>query len=1232
MPVSRSITPPLTIRLFGPFEVRLHGQPLRPLRTRKGEWLFALLTLRHDQPVDRSWLAGTLWPNSGSREGSDNLRRTLTDLRQALGPEAERLQSPTAHTLRLCLNGADVDLLAFDRAVARGGIHPPDGAYPERSEVALASLEQAVSLYRGSLVEGCYEEWVLAERRAREEAYLAALETLARAATCRGDRAAAERYLRLAVAADPLRENAQRALMEVLAARGNYAAALLCYRELRLHLQRQLNAAPDPETTALFQYLRDRAHGQDGRRAAASRESLTPTQPATQSLPSGTLGGSSRLSNLPVPPTPLIGRENEVAAARELLLRAEVRLVTLTGAPGIGKTRLGLAVAAGLVDDFEDGLFFVDLAPLRDPALVSSAIAHSLGVREIAGTPLLESLKAYLRQKQALLLLDNFEHLLAAAPLAAELLAGGAPLKVLVTSRAALHLRGEKEFPVPPLALPPKVDGKWLIVDGPARVVSSARSTINHQPSTISQYAAVELFIQRALDARPNLALSEENAWAVAAICGRLDGLPLAIELAAARMRLFSPTALLSRLDRRLALLTGGPRDLPARHQTLSDAIAWSYDLLPPSCQRLFRRLAVFVGGFTMEAAEAVCSDFAQLLDGVSTLLDKNLLREVEDRRGELRFRMLETIRDYGLECLVASGEEEAARQQHAEFFLALAEEAEPELWRDAGWLDRLESEHDNFRAALDWCFQAVDSGQWIVDSPTGSGSRTNPPLSELTTDHYPLTTAAEMGLRLAGALHWFWLIRGHFAEARGRLEAALAANPAVGASVRGKALCAAAQIAGCMGDHGQARAWGEESLALCRETEDRTGMAWSLLAVGGGLIQPGGAGQTPEPEQALSLFQEIGDQRGTALALYLAGQALAPDERGIARLEESLALCRSRGYRWLSSYPLESLGWDAVVWRGQPERARAAFEESLTIRREYGDRAALMHTLLGLSSVVGDAARATALVEESLVLARESGNKVIASYVIGGAGNHFFHRGQYERATAHLEESIAVAREVGQSTRRSFLLLAEMAQALGEDQKARALRAEARAGFEEYLAVHHERGNQHEIASALNELASIVREQGDHEGAWALLRKSLTIFRELGIQPGVARALASMEQLARAQGDYGAARALLEEGLPIWREMDDQYSMLKGLEGWAAVAVALGQPEGAARLFGTTERFREAFWLPLPPAERAERDRAIAAVRAALGEEDFAAAWAEGQAMQLKQAVAEALGHRRTG
>jgi len=666
----------------------------------------------------------------------------------------------------------------------------------------------------------------------------------------------------------------------------------------------------------------------------------------------------NRPNNLPLQPTPLIGRERELAELGKLLASEQVRLLTLTGAGGTGKTRLGLQVASELLDDYPGGVWFVDLATLTDAALVPSAIAQTLRLREAPGKTVVDTLCDYLADKQILMVLDNFEQVMDASEAVTALVKRAPRTNVLVTSRAKLNIYGEHEYEVPPLALPDA--GSSRPGGHPAHLPPLPR---------LMQYEAVALFVERAQAAKAAVGVNNDNAPAVAEICIRLDGLPLAIELAAPRVRVLPPQALLARLSGSLSgslrLLTGGARDLSSRQHTLRGTIDWSYNLLSDEEKQLFARMAVFQGSCTLQSLDVVCNYDGNLqidvLDGAQSLLDKSLLRQREGHDGEPCFRMLGIIQEYAREKLAEvdssnGGQEEELRREHALYYMRLAEEAEPHL---AGaerqkWLDKLEEEHDNIRAALLWA----------------------------TTQGLP---AVEIGLRIGAAIGRFWHLRGYYSEGREQLsellelakvaeerEADNARSQTMTEGVDGqwslevykaRALQWAGHLATLQGDNTSARSLLEEALSIQRELGEKEGMAYSLIGLGTVAFEQGEHALARSLfEESLALRREVGDKQGSAISLNNLG--VVAKEQGdypLARalLEESLSIARELGEKLGVGYALGNL---ALMDQEQEDyaTARALYEESLALFRELGNKWAIAMALAGLGGVqVGSAADA---------------------------------------------------------------------------------------------------------------------------------------------------------------------------------------------------------------------------------------------------------------------------------
>jgi predicted ATPase/class 3 adenylate cyclase/Tfp pilus assembly protein PilF len=855
-------------------------------------------------------------------------------------------------------------------------------------------------------------------------------------------------------------------------------------------------------------------------------EGLPADFPALKSL-------SIKPNNLPLQLSSFIGREQEMAEVKRLL--GATRLLTLTGTGGAGKTRLALQVTADLLEEYAEGVWLVELAALTEGNLLPQAVADALHMREEPNRPLMATLVEHLRPRRVLLLLDNCEHLVeACARLAEGLLQSCPKLKILATSREPLGIAGELTWRVPSLPVP-----------DPERLPRGETERL----AAIAPYEGVRLFLERAFFHQPRFTVTEGNAAAVAEVCHRLDGIPLAIELAAARVKALPVEKIAERLDDRFRLLTGGSRTTLPRQQTLQALIDWSYDLLSAAERALLLRLSVFAGGWTLEAAEFVCTgedekgtlvaggppeteapgdgsrppigsgpsaEAWEVLDLLTSLVEKSLV-QYEEREGDGRYRLLETIRQYANEKLRCSVEAEPVRQRHHDYYLQLAEEAEPHLQgpEQAAWLRRLEREHDNLRAALD---------------------------GSLASGH------AEAGLRLAAALWPFWRIRVHWAEGRERL-AALLALPETGepTAVWARVLRGAGVLAYLQADFAAARSFFEQSRDLSQALGDRSGVAAAINNLGNVACEYG------EYSTARSLFEES-----------LAIRRELEDPVGIASC-------------------LNNLG-NVALELGDYPAARAFQEQSLEIQRRIGDPydIALSLNNLGLvASDLGDYDTAQALLEESLELRRQLEDKAGITAVLNNLGNIALDRGDPATARALHEQSLAMRRESSDK--------------LG-------------------------------VAVSLYNLGGVVLRQKEYAAARTFFEESLALARELGQRVHEADALRRLGDAFRLEGEHGNARALYVQSLTIWRELDDPGGIAATLEAAAKLAEGEGRPEQSARLCGAASCLRETHQAPLKLTARAEYDTCVSAARAALGEDAFAGAWAEGQAMSIEEVIRYAL------
>src|SRR5215218_2178813 len=929
--------------LLGGFRVSVGSRTIDedPWRLRKAAALVKLVALGEGYRLHREQAMEALWPDLGLRAASNNLRQALHVARRTLCSDpqiASRYLSLRGEQLALCPEGRVwVDVGAFEQAadIARRSRDP-------------AAYRAAIELYSGELLPADrYEEWAQSRRQELKRTFISMLIELAGLYEERGGEEEklepAVQALQRALAEEPTNEEAHVGLMRLYASSGRQGVALRQYGRFSEALSGGLGVEPSASAHALREEI------------AAGRFPADPTH--TAGPPAGeTVAGGIGKHNLPAQRSSFVGREGEMLEVKRQL--AMTRLLTLTGTGGSGKTRLALEVARDLVGAYPDGAWLVRLAPLSEGKLVPQAVAKAVGVPEQSGRSLADALVEALRAKEMLLVLDNCEHLVeAAARLVAVLLDSCPRLRVLATSREALSVAGESRWPVPALSVP-----------NPRR--SPTVGELEHSESA-------RLFAERARQRHPSFTMGSDNIRAVAEICRRLEGLPLAIELAAARVSALSVEQISEKLENSLKLLTVGDRTAVPRQRTLRGTLDWRYDLFSEPAQKLLRRLSVFAGGWTLEAAAAVGrgNDIEQgeALDLLSGLVEKSLVVSEASRDGRVRYRSLEPVRQYALEKLEESRNAESVRRRHAEYFLALAEEAEPELWgpEDKAWLERLEAEHDNLRAALSWTLERRE---------------------------------AEPALRLAGALWRFWITRGYYEEGRRWFEWALEKGERVAA--RAQVLAGLGQLALWQGDLSRAKTAAQEGLKLSNEAGIEGMIAADFLIILGEAARTKGDSERAKEllEAALVLSREAGDRRCITWSLGSLANVSSSQgdhERAKELYEEGLALSRELGGVETIGAQLLSLGYEFLL-EGDHERAAALNEEAATLLRNRGYRTGLGHALDNLGGAAlmrGDYERAAELFEESVVLCKELGDKSTAAESLEGLACAAGARGEAERA-----------------------------------------------------------------------------------------------------------------------------------------------------------------------------------------------------------------------------------------
>ncbi|HZT41520.1 MAG TPA: tetratricopeptide repeat protein [Chthonomonadaceae bacterium] len=1137
--------------------------------THKSDMLLAYLAYHRQRAHPREELIDLMWPSSEPAAGRLNLRVALTALRRRLelpgiAPGILLLTDPK--TVQLNPQTVSTDVGEFEAsldAAARTG----------DADQEIQALRRAIALYRGELLPGYYEDWISLERIRLADSCLTALNRLSALLQETGDIQTAIEYAHQAVAVDGFSEEAHLRLIQLYAAAGRPAAALQQYQALEQTLRQELNTRPSAAITRFITELVEQTKLHPFGAHSAQSRSSAPVQPADAvQARSGRRAPSHAFfykGTLPLTLTRFFGREAEIARIEDLLdpkRKGSARLLTLIGLGGCGKTRLAVEAAARLRERYAGAVWFVSLEELNDPARILVAIAETLGILPDTRISLVDQIAFALSRQPALLVLDNLEHLIqeetggvCVLQQIRGMLSRSGKCRFLITSRQRLDMDGEHTLRVRPLPVP-----DTLI-----------------SPESLEQVASVQLFVDRARHSRPDFELTAENASDIAALCARLDGIPLAIELAAAWSPLLTPAQMREQLGERLERLVAHRKDALSRHRSLLSVLEASYRMLSPSLQHALACLSVFRGSFDLEAVEAVCEE-PNALQALMTLQERSLIVATEQGQ-QMRYHLLETVRAFARSKLTEK-EQAALHDRHATTYLAMAETGDAHLRgpQQSYWLEHLRLSYAETEAALEWI------------------------------EHQ------ESGLRLAAALPTFWQVTGRLQEGHQWLARTLEANPEAPAALRAKALLGAASLLALIGEEHRAIQWFQEACALLPQKN----MA-ALRAALQPLTNPGllHAFQVI-PVRLLRRLQAAEDAPLRAFVLTFRGQRAQWRNnytKADALLRQGLALYREMGDRQGMAVSLRWFG-DMAIAREDYAEAGRCWEESLRLYRQIDDQfgiAAMLHQLAYLYGLRGNLDRAECLAQEAVERFQRMGSRMPVAYCLWNLGNIARRRGDYDRARSLLEESLHLIRQAEKREAGEDILfgLGALTYETGDF-------ATARRYFREALDSWRRRGDTINVGMCLCALADVERQEQNTEQAETLYREALALGQAKEAKFIVAGALLGLGWIACGQGDLNESETLILESLTVSINQRNRRGIVMGLEALAEVRRLEERPEAAARIYGCACALREEMGVPLPLCERRRCESALAALKSRLGVESFTMALERGRALQPQEAA----------